>query len=64
MKWKNSPQKKLQEEMRARELLKTDINNISVQEFRIIVVRLTAELTKKHRRQQRIYCCRDQGTKK
>ena len=47
MKWKNSPQKKLQEEMRARELLKTDINNISVQEFRIIVVRLTAELTKK-----------------
>ena len=27
MKWKNSPQKELQEEMTARELLKTDINN-------------------------------------
>ena len=37
MKQKNSPQKKFQEEMTARELLKTDINNISEQEFRIIV---------------------------
>ena len=27
MKWKNSHQKKLQEEMTARELLKTDIDN-------------------------------------
>ena len=28
MKWKNSPEKKFQEEMTAKELLKTDINNI------------------------------------
>ena len=40
MKWKNSPQKKFQEEMTARELLKTDIKNISEQEFRITVIRL------------------------
>ena len=40
MKWKNSPQKKFQEEMTAREFLKTNINNISDQEFRIIVIRL------------------------
>ena len=39
MQWKNSPQKKFQEEMTARESLKTDINNISDQEFRIIVIR-------------------------
>ena len=36
MKQKNSPQKKFQEEMTAKEFLKTDINNISDQEFRII----------------------------
>ena len=36
MKWKDSSQKKFQEEMTARELLKTGINNISEQEFRII----------------------------
>ena len=46
MKWKNSPQKKFQEEMTARELLKTDINNISNQQFRIIIIRLIAELEK------------------
>ena len=46
VKWKNSPQKKFQEEMTARELLKTDINNISDQEFRIIVIRLIAGLEK------------------
>ena len=40
MQWKNSPQKKFQEEMTARELLKTDISNITEQEFRIIVVLL------------------------
>ena len=32
MKWKNSPQN-FQEEMTAKELLKTDINSISDQEF-------------------------------
>ena len=46
MKWKNSPQKKFQGEMTAKELLKTDIANISDQEFRIIVIRLTAGLEK------------------
>ena len=50
MKRKNSHQKKLQEEMTARELLKTDINNITKQAFRIIVIRLIAGLEKKHRR--------------
>ena len=64
MKQKNSPQKNFQEEMTAKELIKTDINNITEQEFRIIVIRLIAVLEKKHRRQQRIYYCRDQGTKK
>ena len=44
MKWKNYPQKKFQEEMTARELLKRDINNISEQEFRKVVIRLTAGL--------------------
>ena len=46
MKRKNSPQKKFQEEMTPRELLKTDINNISDQEFRIIVIRLIAGFEK------------------
>lgn len=40
MNQKNPPQKKFQEEMTARELLKTDINNISEQKFRITVIRL------------------------
>ena len=53
-KCKNSPQKKFQEEMTAKELIKTDINNISDQEFRITIIKLTAGLEKKHRRQQRI----------
>ena len=46
MKWKNSPQKKYQEEMTAKELIKTDINDITEQEFRIIVIRLIAGLEK------------------
>ena len=62
-KQKNSPPKKLQGERTARELLKTGINNISEREFRI-VIRLIAELEKKSRRQQKIYCCRNQGPKK
>ena len=37
---KNSPQKKFQEEMTAKELVKTNINNITKQEFRVIVIRL------------------------
>ena len=46
MKWKNSPQKKFQKEMAARELLKTGIKNITEQEFRIIIIRLIARLEK------------------
>ncbi|KAF0879838.1 LORF1 protein, partial [Crocuta crocuta] len=38
MKWKNSPPKKFQEEMTAKELLKTDISKITEQEFRTIVI--------------------------
>ena len=40
MKWKNSPQKKFQEDMTAKELIKTGIKNTTEQEFRIIVIRL------------------------
>ncbi|KAF0886003.1 LORF1 protein, partial [Crocuta crocuta] len=39
-KWKNCPLKKFQEEMTAKELLKTDISNITEQEFRTIVKKL------------------------
>ena len=46
MKQKNSPQKKFQEEMTAKELIKSYINNISEQEFRRIVIRLIAGLEK------------------
>ena len=46
MKWKNYPQSKFQEEMTTKGLLKTDINNISDQEFRIIVTRLIIQLEK------------------
>ena len=46
MKWKNSPQKKLQEEITAKKLIKTDINNITEQEFSIIVIKLIAGLEK------------------
>ena len=45
-KQKNSPQKKFQEEMTAKELLKTDINNITKQEFRIVIIGLIAEVEK------------------
>ncbi|KAF0887421.1 LORF1 protein, partial [Crocuta crocuta] len=43
---KTSPPKKLQEEMTANELLKTDISSISEQDFRIIMVKLIAGLEK------------------
>ncbi|KAF0885224.1 LORF1 protein, partial [Crocuta crocuta] len=46
MKWKNSPLKKFQEEMTAKELLKTDISNITEQEFRTVVIKLIAGLEK------------------
>ena len=35
--WKDSPQKKDKEEIIARNLLKTDLSNISVKEFRTII---------------------------
>ena len=46
LKQKNSLQKKFQEEMVAKELIKTDINNITEQEFRILVIRLITGLEK------------------
>ncbi|KAF0887368.1 LORF1 protein, partial [Crocuta crocuta] len=45
-KWKTSPLKKFQEEMTAKELLKTDISNITEQEFRTTVIKLIAGLEK------------------
>ena len=43
-KWKNSPQKKLQEVATANKLIKTDLSNITEQEFRLIVIKLIAGL--------------------
>ena len=62
-KQKNSPQKKFQEEMTARELLKTDRNSISEQEFRIIVIVLIAGL-EKNIEDSREFITEDQGTMK
>ncbi|KAF0881758.1 LORF1 protein, partial [Crocuta crocuta] len=45
-KQKNSPPKKLQEEMTARELLKIDISNITEQEFRTIIIKLMTWIEK------------------
>ena len=45
-KWKNSPQKKLQEVATANELIKNDLSNIMEQEFRIIVIKLISVLEK------------------
>ena len=44
MKWKNSPQKNLQEITTANELIKKDLSNITESEFRIIVIKLIAGL--------------------
>ena len=63
MKWKNFPQKKLQEEMKAREFLQTVINNISDQEFRRIVIKLIPGLEKSIE-DSRESTARDQRTKK
>ena len=41
---KNSPQKNVQEITTANELIKTDLNNITESEFRIIVIKLIAGL--------------------
>ena len=61
--WRNYPQKKDQEEIAARDLLKTDIRNISEQDFRIIVIRILARLEKKHRRHQTKPGCTDKRPK-
>ena len=45
-KWKNSPQKNLQEITTANELIKKDLNNITESKFRIIVIKLIAGLEK------------------
>ena len=45
-KWKNSPQKKFQEVVTANKLIKTDLSNVTEQEFRIIVIKLIAGLEK------------------
>ena len=62
-KWKNSSQKKLQEVVTANELIKNDLSNVTENEFKIIVIKLMAGLEKSIE-DQRIYCYRDQGTKK
>ena len=46
MKWKNSLQKKLQAVAIANELIKTDLSDVTEQEFRIIVIKLIAGLEK------------------
>ncbi|KAF0886881.1 LORF1 protein, partial [Crocuta crocuta] len=46
MKQKNSPLKKFQEEMTSKELFKTDMSNITEQEFRTTVIKLIAGLEK------------------
>ena len=45
-KWKNSPQKKLQEVATANELIENDLSNITENEFKIIVIKLIAGLEK------------------
>ena len=42
MKQRNSPQKKEQEEMRARDLINTDTSKMSEPEFRIMIIRILA----------------------
>ena len=44
MKQKNSPQKKLQEVATANELIKNDLRNITENELKIIVIKLTTGL--------------------
>ena len=45
-KWKNSPQKKLQEVTTANKLIKNDLSNITDNEFKIIVIKLITGLEK------------------
>ena len=45
-KWKNSPQKKLQEVATANKLIKNNLSNTTEQEFRIIVIKSIVGLEK------------------
>ena len=45
-KWRNSPQKKLQEVATANKLIKNDLSNVTENEFKIIVIKLIAGLEK------------------
>ena len=45
-KQRNSPQKKEQEEVMARDLIKTDKSNMPEQEFKTIIIRIRARLEK------------------
>ena len=45
-KWRNSPQKKLQEVATANKLIKNHLNNIAENEFKIIVIKSIAGLEK------------------
>ena len=62
-KWKNSPQKNIQEITTANELIKNDLNNITESEFSIIVIKLIAGL-EKNIEDSRESITTDQGTKK
>ena len=44
--WMNSPQKKEQEEMTAREVINRDISNMSELEFKTTIIRILAGLDK------------------
>ena len=44
--WKNSPQKKEQEEVMARELINTDMSKKSELEFKTTIIRILAGLRK------------------
>ena len=62
-KWKNSPQKKLQEVTTANELIKNDLSNMRENEFKIIVIKLITGLEKSIE-DSRESIARDEGTKK
>ena len=61
--WKNSPQKKGQEDITGSNLLKKDISDISEQQFRKIVIKLLAGLGKSiEDNREPNPCCRNQNT--
>ena len=62
-KWRNSPQKKLQEVATANELIKNDLSNVTENEFIVIVIKLIAGLEKSIE-DSRESITTNQGTKK